>query len=85
MALKRKATQSTTLGYGSPGVNSQPADHSAGLAVDGVLTSTHPRCAHTDHIDVNPWWSVDIGQNAVIFKLRLLNRDLCGNYNEFIF
>ncbi|KAL5015883.1 hypothetical protein ScPMuIL_005472 [Solemya velum] len=72
VALMRIATMSTELGYGA-----YPSDHSAMLAVDGVLTNKHPRCAHTDKTDPDPWWSVDLGQNAVILSIRLLNRDIC--------
>lgn len=76
----RIATMSTELGYGA-----YPSDHSAMLAVDGVLTNKHPRCAHTDKTDPDPWWSVDLGQNAVILSIRLLNRDICGKIlNTFI-
>ncbi|KAE8894166.1 hypothetical protein PF003_g21870 [Phytophthora fragariae] len=43
------------------------------LAVNGYIGGTLATCIHT-HLEDKPWWEVDLGQPAVIEKIRLWNR-----------
>ncbi|KAG6584767.1 Regulator of chromosome condensation (RCC1) [Phytophthora cinnamomi] len=43
------------------------------LAVNGDIGGTLATCIHT-HLEDKPWWEVDLGQPAVIEKIRLWNR-----------
>ncbi|KAG7390019.1 hypothetical protein PHYPSEUDO_008981 [Phytophthora pseudosyringae] len=43
------------------------------LAVDGEMGGALATCIHT-HVEDMPWWEVDLGQPAVIEKIRLWNR-----------
>ncbi|POM63924.1 Regulator of chromosome condensation (RCC1) [Phytophthora palmivora] len=43
------------------------------LAVNGEKGGTLATCIHT-HLEDSPWWEVDLGQPAVIEKIRLWNR-----------
>lgn len=57
------------------------------LAVNGQTGGALATCIHTQ-IEDNPWWEVDLGQLAVIKKIRLWNRtdeplDLSKNRSEY--
>ena len=54
----------------------------AGLANDGdygtrATVGGKPRCAHTSK-DTNPWWAVDLGHPAAVYRVDFTNRDSYG-------
>lgn len=69
VALKRQASLSTIYEAGVTG---------GWLAVDGSLGCSWPYVTQTADGDTEPWFLIDLGQTAVIFTIRILNRDACG-------
>ena len=76
LALNQAATQSSTYGNGF-----------ASLAVDGDTLGSSPWSADLQHtLNVSqPWWEVDLGQQAEIQQLNIYNRSDCcqGRLKDF--
>ena len=70
LALRRTATQSSTL-----------QDKYASRAVDGNTNpnSLDDSCTHTDSVDQEAWWEVDLGADRQLEAVLVTNRgDCCG-------
>lgn len=44
-------------------------------AVDGNLVATHPTCVLTKSDDGKQWWYVDLQKRALVFYVKIKNRD----------
>lgn len=64
IALGKPATQSSDHSDGT---------HNAGKAVDGNLSTF----SHTDNINVDAWWKVDLEQSYSISRITIYNRQDC--------
>jgi hypothetical protein len=69
LALKKKATQSSTLASDIAGL--------ASYAVDGVADGdwTHKSCAHTEN-ESPAWWAVDLGEETKVGRVRITSRNM---------
>ena len=76
LALNQAANQSSTYGAGV-----------ATLAVDGNTSGTSPWTADLQHTQTTfqPWWEVDLGQQADIEQINIYNRSDCcqGRIRDF--
>lgn len=68
MALKGKATQSSTLSYAN-----------AAKAIDGRRNSFYSAgsCSHTAEDETEPWWRVDLGEIYTVISVKITNRGDC--------
>ena len=76
LSLNQPATQSTTYGLGT-----------AAIAVDGNTSGSSPWTADLQHTEnsFQPWWEVDLGQQADINQINIYNRSDCclGRLKDF--